>query len=169
MMRVHILALALSTLVVTAGCGGEGSREALLNEEMLARELDLALDAHANRAAPQFQDGPAVDAAPVAAPVAAAPAPAPRPQAAARSVPVRSAPAPIGSAPAPAPAPQPRVVTQTNVKRDAAIGAGVGAAAGAIIHKPNRVKGAVVGAVVGGAAGAVVGATIDKKTTVVYD
>jgi hypothetical protein len=63
---------------------------------------------------------------------------------------------------------QPTVVTKTNIKRDAAIGAGVGAVTGAIVHDRNRWKGAAVGAVLGGAAGAVVGATVDKRTEVEY-
>jgi hypothetical protein len=67
-----------------------------------------------------------------------------------------------------APVRQPTVVTKTNIKRDAAIGAGVGAVTGAIVHDRNRWKGAAVGAVLGGAAGAVVGATIDKRTEVNY-
>jgi len=67
-----------------------------------------------------------------------------------------------------APVRQPQIVTKTNIKRDAAIGAGVGAVAGAVIHDRNRVKGAIVGGVLGGAAGAVVGATVDKTTTVEY-
>lgn len=66
-----------------------------------------------------------------------------------------------------APSAEPQVVTETNIKRDAAIGAGVGAAVGAIANGDNRVKGAIVGGVVGGAAGAIAGATVDKKEKVV--
>ena len=66
-----------------------------------------------------------------------------------------------------APEPQTEVVTQTHVKRDAAIGAGVGAAVGAIANDDNRVKGGIVGAIVGGAAGAIVGKTVDKEKKVV--
>lgn len=148
-MRVLFSTLIVSTVVVASGCGSEPPRTALYEDE-LNRELVLALAAYRESGMSELND----DAlnAPEAAPAAAA-AVAPRQQTAARSAPRQ---------------PQPRVVTETNVKRDAAIGAGVGAAAGAIIHKPNRVKGAIVGAVIGGAAGAVVGATIDKKTTVVY-
>ncbi len=47
----------------------------------------------------------------------------------------------------------------THSRRDAAIGAGVGAITGAIIGR--NVKGALIGAGVGGVAGAVVGATVD--------
>ncbi|WP_146904246.1 glycine zipper domain-containing protein [Adhaeribacter aerolatus] len=43
------------------------------------------------------------------------------------------------------------------------IGAGTGAAAGAIIHKRNRVAGGVVGGVVGGAAGYAIGKHKDNK------
>jgi hypothetical protein len=67
-----------------------------------------------------------------------------------------------------APVRQPRIVEKTNIKRDAAIGAGVGAVTGAVVHDRNRVKGAIVGGVIGGAAGAVVGATIDKDQEVQY-
>jgi hypothetical protein len=67
-----------------------------------------------------------------------------------------------------APVRQPQIVETTNIKRDAAIGAGVGAVAGAVIHDRNRVKGAIVGGVIGGAAGAVVGATIDKDQEIQY-
>jgi hypothetical protein len=171
-MRVLVSGLVLSTLGVTAGCGGdvqatprEQDLERQLTEvvaKLEALERDRALDlALAAREA----DNGRVQLAELGPAARAASAPAPRP----RSQPAgRPAPQPVYN-PAPRPAPQPRVVTETNVKRDAAIGAGVGAVAGAVIHKPNRVKGAVVGAVIGGAAGAVVGATVDKTTRVVYD
>lgn len=64
---------------------------------------------------------------------------------------------------------QPRVVTKTNVRRDAAIGAATGAAIGAVAGgRGNRIKGAVIGGVAGGVAGAVIGGTIDKSTRVEY-
>ncbi|MHC2993158.1 hypothetical protein OB13_16820 [Pontibacter sp. HJ8] len=47
--------------------------------------------------------------------------------------------------------------------KGAVIGAGTGAAAGAIIHKRNRVVGGAVGGVVGGAAGYGIGKHIDNK------
>lgn len=47
--------------------------------------------------------------------------------------------------------------------KGAVIGAGTGAAAGAIIHKRNRVVGGVVGGAVGGGAGYVIGKSIDNK------
>lgn len=47
--------------------------------------------------------------------------------------------------------------------KGAVIGAGTGAAAGAIIHKRNRVVGGVVGGVAGGAVGYGVGKIIDNK------
>ena len=47
--------------------------------------------------------------------------------------------------------------------KGALIGAGVGAATGAIVAKKNRVKGAVIGAVAGAGAGAVTGVVIDKR------
>ncbi|GHB84170.1 YMGG-like glycine zipper-containing protein [Persicitalea jodogahamensis] len=47
--------------------------------------------------------------------------------------------------------------------KGALIGAGVGAATGAIVSKNNRVKGAVIGAVVGAGAGAGTGVIIDKR------
>lgn len=175
-MRVLVSGLVLSTLVVTGGCGGdvqatprEQDLERQLTEVMAKlealerdRSLDLALAAReADKGRIELDElGP--EARP-AARVASAPAPRPRSQTVSRP-----APQPVYN-PAPQRAPQPRVVTETNVKRDAAIGAGVGAVAGAVVHKPNRVKGAIVGAVIGGAAGAVVGATVDKTTRVVYD
>jgi hypothetical protein len=47
--------------------------------------------------------------------------------------------------------------------KGAIIGAGTGAAAGAVIHKKDRVKGGIVGGVVGAAAGYGVGRHKDKK------
>jgi len=47
--------------------------------------------------------------------------------------------------------------------KGALIGAGVGAATGAIASKNNRVKGAVIGAVAGAGVGAVTGVVIDKR------
>ncbi len=47
--------------------------------------------------------------------------------------------------------------------KGALIGAGVGAATGAVVAKNNRVKGAVIGAVVGAGAGAGTGVIIDKR------
>jgi hypothetical protein len=47
--------------------------------------------------------------------------------------------------------------------KGAVIGAGAGAAAGAIINKRNRAAGAVIGGVLGAGAGTGIGAIIDKK------
>jgi len=47
--------------------------------------------------------------------------------------------------------------------KGAVIGTGAGAAAGAIIHKRNRVAGGVVGGVVGGATGYAIGKSKDNK------
>ncbi len=47
--------------------------------------------------------------------------------------------------------------------KGALIGAGVGAATGAVVAKNHRVKGAVIGAVVGAGAGAGTGVIIDKR------
>jgi hypothetical protein len=47
--------------------------------------------------------------------------------------------------------------------KGAVIGAGTGAAAGAIINKRNRVAGAVIGGVLGAGAGTGIGAILDKK------
>lgn len=44
-----------------------------------------------------------------------------------------------------------------------AIGAGVGAVAGAVINKRNRAAGAAIGAVIGGGSGYVIGRSKDKK------
>lgn len=153
-MRVLSSLLVVSTLAVAA-CGSDSQRDALYQDE-LDREIAIALAEYRDAETRELNDAAIPEPEPEAAPAAVAPRPA------------RQQTAPRASAPQPQRQPQPRVVTETNVKRDAAIGAGVGAVAGAVIHKPNRVKGAVVGAVLGGAAGAVVGATIDKKTTVVY-
>jgi hypothetical protein len=157
-MRVLFSGLVLSTVVVASGCGDREPSRAALHEDYLNRELALALasfQADAQRI--ELNDGTPLhfEAEPEPAPPPVRQAAAPRPSAPrAQSAPVRQ--------------PQPQVVTQSNAKRDAAIGAGVGAAVGAVAHKPNRWKGAVIGAAVGGAAGAVVGSTINKKTTVVY-
>jgi hypothetical protein len=156
-MRVLFSGLVLSTVVVASGCDREPSRAAL-HEDYLNRELTLALAAfQAENQRLQLADMPAFDEP--------EPEPAPPPVRQAAASPRPSAPR---TQSAPVRQPQPVVVTQSNAKRDAAIGAGVGAAAGAVIHRPNRWKGAVIGAAVGGAAGAVVGSTINKKTTVVY-
>jgi hypothetical protein len=149
-MRVLYVSLLMSSLVAAAGCernssaapaGEAGSR---VVSEQVYQPLPLA---------PEYEPAES--------------APAPRP----RAAPVaQSAPGPVYRPVETvyAPAPAPRVVTTTNVKRDAAIGAGIGAVVGAVAHKPNRIKGAVVGGVIGGVAGAVVGATIDKSTRVIY-
>ena len=68
----------------------------------------------------------------------------------------------------PARTPQSHVVEKTNIKRDAAIGAGLGAVVGAVANDDDRLKGGLVGAVISGAAGAVVGKTIDKHKEVIY-
>ncbi len=47
--------------------------------------------------------------------------------------------------------------------KGALIGAGVGAATGAVVAKNHRVKGAVIGAVIGAGAGAGTGVIIDKR------
>jgi len=47
--------------------------------------------------------------------------------------------------------------------KGAVIGTGVGAAAGAIINKRNRVAGGIIGGVLGAGAGTGIGAIIDKK------
>lgn len=83
-----------------------------------------------------------------------------------------------------APAPAPRVIerqktivvekqapvaTTTQKKgwskaaKGTAIGAGVGAVAGAVINKRNRAAGAAIGAVLGGGGGYVIGRSKDKK------
>lgn len=78
----------------------------------------------------------------------------------------QTSPAPVYQEPVYQPAP---VVTQPEKKgwsakaKGAVIGAGTGAAAGAIINKRNRVAGAVIGGVLGAGAGTGIGAIIDKK------
>lgn len=151
-MRVLVLGAVLSTFVL-GGCDADAS-----NAPPADQRLDDAVPAASVQESPvtdlvevPVEPAPAAQPAQPVQPVQASPPPEPR-------VVYRS----------PAPAPRPRVVTTTNVKRDAAIGAGAGAVIGAVVHKRNRWKGALVGGVVGGAAGAVVGATIDKSTRVVY-
>lgn len=138
-MRVLYLSVTLSTLLAAGACGRDPQAFAAPGSG-----TPTVTDA-----ASQLQAG-----TPAPAPVAA-----PTPQPVRRTQPVQTyrTPAPVG-----------RVETVTHVKRDAAIGAGVGAAAGAIIHDRNRVKGAIVGGVLGGVAGAAVGWKIDKSTRVVY-
>ena len=47
--------------------------------------------------------------------------------------------------------------------KGAVIGAGSGAAIGAVVNKKNRAIGAVIGGIIGGGGGYVVGRTMDKK------
>jgi septal ring factor EnvC (AmiA/AmiB activator) len=75
------------------------------------------------------------------------------------SQPVAQAPAPVSSE---LPAEQRRRGWSAKAK-GAVIGAGTGAAAGAIINGRNRAAGAVIGGVLGAAAGTGTGAIIDKK------
>jgi hypothetical protein len=184
-MRVLRSALLVSTVVVTAACGGEAEaseREQILERQLTEvmsmlremerqREIELA-PVRAVDDAFQFDDAaPALRTAAASSAPARAPAPVQRqPAPAPRTQPVgRSAAEPVFY---PAPAEtrgEPRVVRETTMKRDAAIGAGVGAAVGAVANRNNRVKGAIIGAAVGGAAGAVVGATVNRTTTIVYD
>lgn len=51
----------------------------------------------------------------------------------------------------------------SNAAKGAIIGAGVGAATGAVVSKKHRVKGAIVGAVAGAGVGTVAGVVVDKK------
>jgi hypothetical protein len=145
-MRVLYLSLMMSSLVAAAGCDRDTSAGATSEPatRIVAEELAEPLEAPA----------PRVEAPPAA----------PRSQPVARRAPAPEY-RPVETVYAP---PQPRVVETTNIKRDAAIGAGIGAVVGAVAHRPNRIKGAIVGGVIGGAAGAVVGATIDKSTRVIY-
>jgi hypothetical protein len=62
-----------------------------------------------------------------------------------------------------APAPVPEKKGWSAKAKGAVIGAGTGAAAGAIINKRNRVAGAIIGGVLGAGAGTGIGAIIDKK------
>jgi hypothetical protein len=105
-------------------------------------------------------------------PVAEAPAPrAPAPRATSRPAPQRSAaprPAPVsyptsqGTYGTPAPAP---ARTESNAKRDAAIGAGAGVVIGATVAgSGNRVRGAIVGGAAGAVVGGVIGHTVNRRT-----
>lgn len=62
-----------------------------------------------------------------------------------------------------APAAEPEKKGWSAKAKGALIGAGVGAAGGAVIHKRDRAKGAVVGGILGAGAGLGTGAIIDKK------
>jgi hypothetical protein len=73
-----------------------------------------------------------------------------------------SQPAPVYNEPV-APVQQPQKKGWSAKAKGAVIGAGVGAAAGAIINKRNRGVGAIIGGVLGAGAGTGVGAIIDKK------
>jgi uncharacterized membrane protein len=64
---------------------------------------------------------------------------------------------------APATPPAKKKKGWSKAAKGTAIGAGVGAAAGAIIVKKNRGLGAAAGAVIGGGAGYGVGRSMDKK------
>ena len=138
--------------MVTTGCDEDASDRQLVagTSNLTAAEQEL------------------VELQPVEEVVEVAPAPAPRPR---RTQPTQRA-STVYAEPVyraePAYTPQPQVVKKTNIKRDAAIGAGVGATVGAIAHDRNRLKGALVGGVIGGAAGAIVGATIDTQERVIY-
>lgn len=74
-----------------------------------------------------------------------------------------SQPAPVYNEPVAAPVQQPQKKGWSAKAKGAVIGAGVGAAAGAIINKRNRGVGALIGGLLGGGAGTGVGAIIDKK------
>jgi hypothetical protein len=73
-----------------------------------------------------------------------------------------SQPAPVYNEPV-APVQQPQKKGWSAKAKGAVIGAGVGAATGAIINKRNRGVGAIIGGVLGAGAGTGVGAIIDKK------
>ncbi len=75
--------------------------------------------------------------------------------------PVYEAPAPVYETPAPAPVEEKKGWSAK--AKGAVIGAGAGAAAGAIINKRNRGVGAAIGGVLGAGAGTGIGAIIDKK------
>jgi uncharacterized protein YcfJ len=101
------------------------------------------------------EEEPAVEAPP--APVATRTA-TPR-QPAART----SAPRNAGVVYTPAPAPAP-ARTESNAKRDAAIGAAGGAVIGATVAGGgNRVRGAIIGGAAGAVIGGVIGHTVDRK------
>jgi len=172
-MRVLKIALVMSPLMVIAACG---------RDEQPTLERDLAwLDSLAAQ--------PAAPVQPVASPLELsalavhAPAPAKEEAAPAEAEEERPVSRPRRSSSrrssvgrssssgtyASAPARQPRVVEKKHTVRDAAIGAGVGAVAGAVIGgRRHRVRGAVIGGVVGGVAGAVIGNNVDKTRTIVY-
>ncbi len=72
-------------------------------------------------------------------------------------------PAPVYQEPAPVVVPQQEKKGWSAKAKGAVVGAGVGAAAGAIINKKNRGAGAIIGGVLGAGAGTGIGAIIDKK------
>ncbi|HSJ24863.1 MAG TPA: glycine zipper 2TM domain-containing protein [Longimicrobiales bacterium] len=96
--------------------------------------------------------------------VAPAPRVAPRQTAPRQASAPRPASYPTASYPAPSyPAPAPQR-TESNAKRDAAIGAAGGAVIGATVAgSGNRVRGAIIGGAAGAVLGGVIGHTVDRK------
>lgn len=72
-------------------------------------------------------------------------------------------PAEIPATPEKAPAEVEKKSGMSSAAKGAIIGAGVGAATGAVVSKNHRVKGAIVGAVAGAGVGTVAGVVVDKK------
>ena len=134
---IAVSLLALSSLVVACGDGGDTAARATLEREALARDLKLALDDTA--AAVSLNDAALPDSVIVADAAQAEAPPAPQPQPA-RPALSRRAPAPAPSAPA-----APRFVTRTvpggttfSVRMDQAVWAsnGVGSTFSATLAQP---------------------------------
>jgi hypothetical protein len=169
-MRVEKKILALSTLLLAAACGRNEvpPPDRMVDDLSWMDTVNFSLPAVASPAElglvaeePQVEEE-----APV---TRAAASTAPRRQAPRTTTARNTSSSGTYRAPAPAPAPQGRVVVERNTARDAAIGAGAGAAIGAVAAgRNNRVKGAIIGGAAGAVVGGVIGHTVDKKERVVY-
>ena len=177
-MRVLKMVLVMSTVVGAAACGSDAEQDTALARDLAWLDSVSVQTAHpqvpvvvspleANLAAPVAAAEPREEARPAEEKPAVRKSTARR--SSSRSSASRRSSGSSSGTYASAPARQPRVVTKKNTVRDAAIGAGVGGVAGAVIGgRRHRVRGAIIGAAVGGAAGAVIGNNVDVQRRVQY-
>ena len=155
-LKTLILAPALA---IAAGCNNDKPADPALNND-----LSLAAQANPNARLDSISAAermnatvtPASNLRSSPAPVASAPARRTTSSTTRRSSSSGSGASSSGSAPAA----EPRVVTQKNTKRDAAIGAAAGAIVGAAASK-DKLKGGIIGAAAGGILGGVIGNNVD--------
>lgn len=181
-MRVLNLALVLSTLVGTAACDRQAApapsdlswldtlelQSTPAQAVVSPMELGLVHTAHVEAPAPAPEVEEAVEEAPVKTAARSSSSSSSRRSSSRRSSGTYSSGSSGGGYEAPAP--RARTVTVKHTKRDAAVGAVVGAGVGAVAGgSRHRIKGALIGAAVGGIAGAVIGNNVDKSTRTVYD